>query len=75
MECIQQEERKHCKERERTKHSSFDPEDFPPYVSTGPFLNKGPDNEHGQEHATWKASRKYLPCHYFDMICGASTGA
>lgn len=25
--------------------------------------------------AALKAHRRYLPCHYFDFICGSSTGA
>ncbi|KAL9090907.1 MAG: hypothetical protein Q9165_005115 [Trypethelium subeluteriae] len=45
---------------------------FQNYASHAPFIrDKELDNE------TWKNSRKslYLPCHYFDIIGGSSTGA
>ncbi|KAI9712378.1 MAG: hypothetical protein M1820_001591 [Bogoriella megaspora] len=56
---------------------SFHPEPFPGHVSHGPF-DKGGDGRHPEkasEYETWKESRKYLPCHYFDIIGGSSTGA
>ena len=50
---------------------SFAPEAFPNSVSHGPFNPEEDEND----HSTWINSRKYLPCHYFDIIGGSSTGA
>ena len=60
---------------------SFWPEEYPRDVSHGPFKgtekdaleNAGSDDLARCE--AFKASRRYLPCHYFDYIFGSSTGA
>ena len=62
---------------------SFWPQDCPPHISHVP-LNDG--ETQGQRDAeqtddqrarfrALRASKRYLPCHYFDFIVGSSTGA
>ncbi|KAF2238224.1 FabD/lysophospholipase-like protein [Viridothelium virens] len=73
MDCIESEERK--SDGREIAEDSFHPKKFPKNVSLGPFLEDDLVRESGGDHKTWKASRRYLPCHYFDYICGSSTGA
>ncbi|KAI9699600.1 MAG: hypothetical protein M1820_007099 [Bogoriella megaspora] len=67
MDYVADEEMKQSKPAEH----SFDPVPFPKYVSHGPFLS----HEDKNDHESWMNSRKFLPCHYFDIVCGSSTGA
>jgi len=61
---------------------SFYPEKWPENIDSGP-LDVEEENERksatpGDKYAkcmALKASRRYLPCHYFDYIIGTSTGA
>jgi len=61
---------------------SFYPEEWPENIDSGP-LDVEEENERkrakqGDKYAkcmALKASRRYLPCHYFDYIIGTSTGA
>ncbi|KAI9666368.1 MAG: hypothetical protein M1821_004304 [Bathelium mastoideum] len=70
MDYIAEEENKVVDDTEPAEHS-FAPRPFPQYVSHGPFNGR----EEERQHETWMNSRKYLPCHYFDIIGGSSTGA
>lgn len=60
--------------------SSFSPLDYPENSSLGPFSEEE-DNKLGGAKGTIEKcrarekTRRYLPCHYFDFICGSSTGA
>lgn len=63
------------------EHHSFFPSQFPEHVTQGEF---DVDERRKQQAApgarvfTWeyvREARKFLPCHYFDYICGSSTGA
>ncbi|KAL9621842.1 MAG: hypothetical protein Q9160_003815 [Pyrenula sp. 1 TL-2023] len=63
-----------------TADHSFDPESYPKHVSQ----NFSEEEERKLDEAerqdmesvkVLKDSRRYLPCHYFDCICGSSTGA
>ena len=65
----------------RDIHHSFSPENWPDNVSQIP---DSAEEEHKgiAEAATAEAkclalskARRFLPCHYFDHICGSSTGA
>ncbi|KAH5400365.1 hypothetical protein HBI47_197860 [Parastagonospora nodorum] len=63
------------------EHHSFFPSQFPEHVTQG----KDDEDERRKQQAapgarvfTWeyvREARKFLPCHYFDYICGSSTGA
>lgn len=63
-----------------TVHHSFSPQLWPDDVSQGPFTEaektklEAAVEEDAKCQALSKA-RRYLPCHYFDFICGSSTGA
>ena len=59
---------------------SFSPEPYPEDCSQEQFSREeqkawneavGEDNKMRARHPT----RRYLPCHYFDTICGSSTGS
>jgi len=57
--------------------NSFAPEDYPDNVSQ---LNHDEnqrldDAEQIEEQNRASKAHRYLPCHYFDYICGSSTGA
>jgi hypothetical protein len=47
--------------------SSFSPLNEPANVSHIPNTTRSDDGENG-------SNGNYLPCHYFDYICGTSTG-
>lgn len=80
MELIgEKEEEEEEEDSENTGHS-FQPESWPDNVSQIPHTreeiaqrNEAPTNE-AKLRVLPKAVR-YLPCHYFDYICGSSTGA
>ena len=68
-----------AEEREGSYHS-FDPQVYPENVSLAPLT---PEEERAIQ-AVYDPElrlrnnpriRRYLPCHYFDHICGSSTGA
>ena len=62
-------------------HSSFWPEAWPDNASQIPLDKKEEQKRVADaEGPTEKLramsdGRKFLPCHYFDLICGTSTGA
>ncbi len=66
--------------RDRRTYHSFCPEPWPNNVSqvlpTEEQQNRirDADNEEDKARLLSRAQR-YLPCHYFDNICGSSTGA
>ena len=77
MEYVAAEEER-CEEGE-VLHS-FHPQEWPEHVSQIPLdaaeeirFNNASDSDGkcGAIHRT----RRFLPCHYFDYICGSSTGA
>lgn len=63
-------------------HHSFWPEQWPENVTQVPPTKDQIEvadqgfiyNKEAQFHAM-PAVQRYLPCHYFDYICGSSTGA
>jgi hypothetical protein len=59
--------------------SSFAPELYPDNVSQCPVIhdeNQRLENaEQTEERTRASKTQSYLPCHYFDFICGSSTGA
>jgi hypothetical protein len=62
---------------------SFWPQRIPSNVSQVPLTNEEKAHvveaktisDEVQEFTAQSAARRYLPCHYFDYICGSSTGA
>jgi hypothetical protein len=61
-------------------HHSFTPQSYPENVSQGPFTDDEKQRLSNADEAEAKCrallkTRRYLPCHYFDYICGTSTGA
>jgi hypothetical protein len=66
MEAIAAEEAHLAQNSHPHRTDSFWPEDFPAYVA----------QDAGQpiHYDFLSATQKYLPCHYFDFICGSSTG-
>ena len=65
---------------DRWTYHSFHPEPWPDDVSQLPLTEEqrtritDADNEVDKARLLPRA-RRYLPCHYFDNICGSSTGA
>lgn len=60
--------------------SSFSPKPYPENVSHVPLSEEEITKIEEARDATGRcrakeATRRYLPCHYFDYICGSSTGA
>jgi hypothetical protein len=62
MKCIGDEERR-LGELSQTRFDSFFPEDLPKHVS-----------HFREEHGEQLDAQRFLPCHYFDYMCGSSTG-
>ena len=67
------------KEDSATYHS-FYPNSWPINVSQIPPTNnkqRHNDEDESEEAKTRRLppARRYLPCHYFDSLCGSSTGA
>ena len=61
-------------------YHSFHPEDYPENVCQAPLTEEEerPMQEEYHRELRFRQSprnRRYLPCHYFDHICGSSTGA
>lgn len=57
---------------------SFAPEPYPETVSQNltPSEERERQKQRGDDRIrVLNKERRYLPCHYFDMICGSSTGA
>jgi hypothetical protein len=59
---------------------SFSPQLYPDNVSQGPFTEKEKNDlsavaDHEAKYRALSNARRFLPCHYFDYICGSSTGA
>lgn len=61
-------------------HHSFWPQPWPDNVSQVPSSSdleqkiEEANNPEAQRRAI-PAAQRYLPCHYFDYICGSSTGS
>ena len=67
-------------EKDGETYHSFSPQSWPENVSQVPLTeqeNSGMKDAYSEEEKVRKLSctRRYLPCHYFDHICGSSTGA
>lgn len=66
---------------QQAEHHSFWPHPFPENATQGPFSLdeerqlKLADGDQAAKCNALKDARKFLPCHYFDYICGSSTGA
>jgi len=76
MECIAEKE----EDDDKAVHHSFWPEEWPEHVSQAPHTEEerqelGNANTKEAECRALSRDRRYLPCHYFDYICGSSTGA
>jgi len=59
---------------------SFAPHPFPEGATHGPLTPEEQERKDSAQGDNVSASfypdtRKFLPCHYFDYICGSSTGA
>lgn len=65
MEAIGDEERTQAAGTDTGGLSSFHPEALPPKVTQ---CDLDQNCERRQD------AQKFLPCHYFDLICGSSTG-
>ena len=80
MEYVAAEEEKAYMDGKEVLHS-FHPQSWPDDVSQIPMKAaeelseiKNASDSDGKMHAMHRA-RRFLPCHYFDFICGSSTGA
>ena len=67
-------------EESRGSFHSFDPQPWPENVYQAPLTEDEESyvkNANNREEAVRRIpkNRRYLPCHYFDFICGSSTGA
>ena len=69
-------------EIDKRTSSSFSPRPYPHNVSHLPVSSESQrETEHGSENGevgevyAIELTRRYLPCHYFDYVCGSSTGA
>ena len=76
MEYVAMEEEK----QDSATYHSFYPNSWPTNVSQIPPANNdqrsyGEDESAEAEARRLPAAQRYLPCHYFDSICGSSTGA
>ena len=75
-----EEEKYRVKEKKEECYHSFQPQDWPENVYQAP-LTKEEENTREEVHdpqmkvRELPQNRRYLPCHYFDHICGSSTGA
>ncbi len=66
-------------ENNQTDHS-FTPQEWPDNVCQAPLTEEEeiPVKEAYSRRDRMRAlprTRKFLPCHYFDYVCGSSTGA
>ena len=67
-------------EEEENSYHSFDPEGWPDNVYQTPLTEEEERPIKAAYDAKLKQrslprNRRFLPCHYFDFICGSSTGA
>jgi len=68
-------------ENDESHHHSFSPQAWPENVSQIPRTEEHEFNEVENAHTpeakclAMSKARRFLPCHYFDHICGSSTGA
>ena len=65
---------------DRQIYHSFHPEPWPDNVSQIPLTHEeqeraGKANDGQHKARVLPQARRYLPCHYFDNVCGSSTGA
>ena len=65
---------------ENRAYHSFAPHPYPENISQVPHTEDEKEqlNDAKGDDARYSAlckTRRYLPCHYFDFICGSSTGA
>ncbi|KAF2866966.1 acyl transferase/acyl hydrolase/lysophospholipase [Massariosphaeria phaeospora] len=78
MKAIAAEERRqaYLKGSDNSLHS-FLPHAYPEGATQGPLNGKELARKNGETDICnfLRDSRKFLPCHYFDYICGSSTGA
>jgi hypothetical protein len=80
MEHIGEEEENEADDKICEMLHSFWPEEWPENVSQVDLSKREKDQwDRARTPAAklraLKRSRRYLPCHYFDYICGTSTGA
>jgi hypothetical protein len=71
MQAIGEEERE-CTQREEggeTELHSFLPQELPPHVTQCSLARRNTN------HYRELDAQRFLPCHYFDLICGSSTGS
>jgi hypothetical protein len=80
MKCIAKEELRQKTADE--EHHSFYPSHWPAGVTQGGYDDEEKTRKQAaaqgarvQTHEIVHDARKFLPCHYFDYICGSSTGA
>jgi hypothetical protein len=80
MKAIGDEERQQAQARQRQFHS-FWPQSFPEHVTQTPFtfaetrkMKRQLEDKLLDHCDALRDARKFLPCHYFDLICGSSTG-
>ena len=71
MEAIGDEERAQAAGRNMDNLSSFSPESLPANVTHYPLDLA---NRKNKKHFKELDAERFLPCHYFDLICGSSTG-
>jgi hypothetical protein len=82
MQAIGEEERQqaHKAHSNQNRFDSFWPQEFPDNVTQGPFEKEEVDEQRQAQEIFQdichglRDERKFLPCHYFDYICGSSTG-
>ena len=84
MKYIAEEEEKneYYEEGDALVYHSFHPQNFPFELSTAVDLSSEERQKYKTAGDNYEAkiralpeARRYLPCHYFDYICGSSTGA
>ena len=81
MDFIGREEEKYrVEEKKEGCYHSFQPQDWPDNVYQTPLTKEEEDARKEVDDPKMKVrellrTRRYLPCHYFDYICGSSTGA
>ena len=76
MEYIGKEEEE---KNEEDVYHSFSPEDWPENVNHAPLTSEEQSAVDGaylseEQVRRMPSTRRYLPCHYFDHVCGSSTG-
>ena len=74
------EEKYRVKDRNEECYHSFQPQEWPENVYQAPLTKEEEEKRQEVHDPQLKVrelprNRRYLPCHYFDYICGSSTGA